>query len=105
MLVKITESTLSDTEMITAAILRDWYAIDVETGAHLFRSRGRPKYGNAPKWILMLPHHGRLFDCHGDWERAVFRADNLDQAIATANDKLPKLMSRKERKTGGAPGK
>jgi len=104
-LVKIIESELADGDKIAGAILRDWQAIDVETSARLFRSRGRSKYGNAPKWILILPHDGRLFDSRGDWERAVFRADSLDQAIATANHKLPKLILRKERKTRGAAGK
>ena len=98
MLVKITESPLSDSEKITAAILRDWYAVDVETGAHLFRSRGRPKYGNAPKWFLILPHDGKLFDSRGDCERNAFRAESLDQAIATANRILPKLIQQKERR-------
>lgn len=98
MLVKTADSSLTDTEKITAAILRDWHAVDVETGAHLSRSRGRSRYGSDPKWYLILPHDGNLFDSSNGCERAVFRAPDLNEAVAIASEKLPKLMKRMEKR-------
>jgi hypothetical protein len=98
MLVEIKESSLSDSEKITGAFLRRYYAVDTETGAHLSRSYGRSKSGNGPKWFLILPLDGQLFDSRASCERATFRAWGLSEAIAIANEKLPKLLKRREKK-------
>ena len=98
MLVDIKDSSLSDTEKITGAFLRRYYAVDTDTGAHLSRSYGRSKSGSGPKWFLILPLDGKLFDSRAGCERATFRAWGLGEAIVIANEKLPKLLNRRERK-------
>lgn len=98
MLVKISESALSNPDKIAAGILRDWWAVDLDTGARLLRSNGRAKHGNAPRWFLILPHDGKLWDSKGDCEQANFRAWNLEEALKIANDALPLLLVKKERK-------
>lgn len=94
MIVKVTKSGLSDAEIFKAVFVWRWNAVDVETGARLSCSNGRSKRGNARKWFLILPGDGKLWDSQAKAERAIFRAESEEEAIAIANEKLPKLMER-----------
>ncbi len=104
MLVDIKDAELTDAQKIGAALCFQWVAVDIETGAYLLGGRGRAKYGNAPKWFLIVPHENCLFTQDGKWdrekmcrvgyERATFRAENLRDAIATGQVKLLKLLPR-----------
>lgn len=101
MLVKVTKSGLSEAEIFKAVFVWRWSAVDVETGARLSCSNGRPKYGNARKWFLILPGDGKLWDSRVKAERAIFRAESEEEAIRIGNEKLPKLIQRKEKKARG----
>lgn len=91
MLVRIAESTLTSAEKMSA-LFRGWAAVDVETGARLYCSGGRTAAD--PKWFLILPRDGKLFGGDGSWERSIFRATDLDQALVIAEKKLLKLRAK-----------
>lgn len=92
-------------------IIRDWTAICLETGAHLSRSQGRPKWNSAPKYILILPNksieeRGGLFARY-IWDypagRKFIRAWSDTEAIEEANRKLEKMLAKRQEKTGNLP--
>lgn len=100
MLVEISKSTLCDTDKINASLLRDWCAIDTESGAYLKQTSGRGKCG-LPKFFVILPHkspaeRGGFFKntVSGGFERTTIRAWTLQEAIKIGNERLPKLTKR-----------
>ena len=86
-----------------AMLIKGWVALCPETGAQLSVSRGRSKYGNAPKYYLIVPNktveeRGGLFSSY-DWAdegRKVFRAWTEAEAIKIGNEKLVKILAKRE---------
>ena len=80
-----------------------WVAVCPDTGAILGRSSGRPKSGNATKYVLILPNEtieerGGLFGRvnFDDKERKFLRAWSEAEAIQTANEKLEKMLAKRQ---------
>lgn len=94
-------SSAFDTSDRFAMLFKGWVALDPETGAQLSVSYGRSKYGNAPKYYLILPNksveeRGGLFASY-DWDnegRKVFRAWTEEEAIEIGNQKLAKMVAK-----------
>lgn len=92
MLTTVADSILTDTEKM-AATLRGWSAVDVEIGAHLYRSAERT--GNKPGWILVLHRSGQVFGGgDADYYRKIpFGSCTLDEALNRANAKLVRILA------------
>lgn len=84
-----------------AMLIKGWVALDPETGAQLSVSYRRIKYGNAPRYYLIVPNksvqeRGGLFTSY-DWDddgRKVFRAWTEQEAIEVGNRKLAKILAK-----------
>jgi hypothetical protein len=93
-------SQLPQEQRIDALIARpNWVAVCQETGAYLMRSEGRSRTGSGRRYFLILPEApGKLFDC-GKWDdkdRKVFKAHSLAEAIEEANQKLAKMLAKRQ---------
>jgi hypothetical protein len=104
MLLPIENCELSDTDVIAARLLRGWHALDVESGAFMYRTHGRGKYG-LPKYVLILPNkspeeRGGLLERY-DWDypsgRKFIRAWTFDEALSIANERLKKMLSARDK--------
>ena len=93
-------SQLTPEQQIHALIARPhWVAVCEETGAYLMRSEGRSRSGTGRRYFLILPkvNPGKLFEWGGnDYERKVFKAQSLAEAIQTANEKLQKMLAERQ---------
>lgn len=93
-------SQLTPEQRLDALIARPkWVAVCQETGAYLMKSDGRSKWGSGTKYFLILPqvNPGKLFDRGGnDYDRKVFKAHSLTEAIETANEKLEKMLAKRQ---------
>ncbi len=87
MLKRIAESNLTDAEKVACA-LRGWLAVDMDAGAHLYRSDGRT--GKAPRWILVVNHSGQVFG-GGDSTVHRFRAWTLAEAMEKGEARMAKM--------------
>lgn len=92
-------STLTPEQRIDAMIARPhWVAVCQESGAYLLASHGRSKGGSGTKYFLIIPqvNPGKLFERGGDdYDRKVFRAWSLGEAIETGNKKLEQVLSKR----------
>ena len=100
MLVKISQSNLSDVDKVGVAAIRGWDAVDLDNFAYLLQTNGRGKYG-LPKFILSVyVEHPETFEdtlkAYADYARiySTIRAWSLDEAIEVANRRLPRLLKR-----------
>jgi hypothetical protein len=98
MLSEIQKSTLSPSEQL-AAIIRGFDAVDTESGAYLFKSRGMTRGRMTMKFTLVLPHEsakdrggffglGKTFNA--SYKR--FRCYSHREALERANKALPKML-------------
>jgi hypothetical protein len=93
---------LPNTQDRFSAMMRGWVAVDTESGAHLSVSHGRTS--RAAKYILILPNktiqeRGGLFGpCDWDYPegRKFVRAWNSGEAIELANEKLRKMLLKRQ---------
>lgn len=83
------------------ALLLGWAALDTDSGAYLFRTYGG-KTLTAPKYVLILPDEPvaarRSFfaNCAFGYPygRKIVRAWTDEDAIAIANERLPKMIEQ-----------
>lgn len=101
-------SQLTPDQQLHALIARpNWVAVCEETGAYLMRSDGRSRSGTGRRYFLISPKvkPGKLFD-YGKWDyedRKIFKAHSLAEAIQAANEKLEKMLAKRQEKTGNLP--
>lgn len=97
-------SSLPQTERIHALLARPhWVAVCQETGAYLMESHGRSKWGSGTRYFLILPkvNPGKLFE-YGEWDnkdRKIFKAHSLAEAIEQANERLAKMLAKRQQVT------
>jgi hypothetical protein len=100
MLVKISQSNLSDVNKVGVTCIRGWDAVDTDNFAYLRQTAGRGKYG-LPKFILLLVTNPpekfeQLLEAYSNFDKvySVIRAWSLEEAIEIANKRLPRLQKR-----------